>query len=213
MRSVTLNFADWLEAIFWHSFWHIFWHSFWHIFWNSFWHIFWQIFWHSFWHIFSHSFWHISRLRSGAEHSTHRIAVEVRRGTLDAQDRGWGPARNTRLTASRLRSGAEHLTHGIAVEVRSGTLDSQDRGWGPARNTRRTGSRLRSGAEHSTHRIAVEVRRGGGPGGRRQADIKSNNPHLTGGEQKTYFVSLCDFPFVVTRGSSILGGSSHLESS
>ena len=23
MRSVTLNFADWLEAIFWHSFWHI----------------------------------------------------------------------------------------------------------------------------------------------------------------------------------------------
>ena len=26
--SVTLHFADWLEAIFWHSFWHIFWHSF-----------------------------------------------------------------------------------------------------------------------------------------------------------------------------------------
>ena len=33
MCSVTLNFADWLEAIFWRSFWHIFWHSFWHIFW------------------------------------------------------------------------------------------------------------------------------------------------------------------------------------
>ena len=63
MRSVTLNFADWLEAIFWRSFWHIFWHSFWHIFWHSFWHIFWHsfwhIFWHSFWHIFWHSFWHI----------------------------------------------------------------------------------------------------------------------------------------------------------
>ena len=29
MCSVTLNFADWLEAIFWRSFWHIFWHSFW----------------------------------------------------------------------------------------------------------------------------------------------------------------------------------------
>ena len=28
MCSVTLNFADWLEAIFWRSFWHIFWHSF-----------------------------------------------------------------------------------------------------------------------------------------------------------------------------------------
>ena len=63
MRSVTLNFADWLEAISWCSFWHIFWHSFWHIFWHSFWHIFWHSFWHifwySFWHIFWHSFWHI----------------------------------------------------------------------------------------------------------------------------------------------------------
>ena len=81
--SVTFNFADWLEAIFWRifltylltffltnlliylltffltffltSFWHIFWHSFWQIFWRSFWHIFW----HSFWHIFRHAFWHI----------------------------------------------------------------------------------------------------------------------------------------------------------
>ena len=87
MRSVTLNFADWLEAIFWRSFWHIYWHifltflltylltffltylltylpiffltSFWHIFWHSFWHSFWHIFWHAFWHIFWHSFWHI----------------------------------------------------------------------------------------------------------------------------------------------------------
>ena len=39
MCSVTLNFADCLEAIFWRSFWHIFWHSFWHIFWHSFWHL------------------------------------------------------------------------------------------------------------------------------------------------------------------------------
>ena len=60
MRAVTLNFADWLEAIFWRSFWHIFWHSFWHIFWYIFWHSFWHIFWHSFWHIFRYSFWHLS---------------------------------------------------------------------------------------------------------------------------------------------------------
>ena len=60
MRSVTLNFADWLEAIFWRSFWHIFWHSFWHIFWYIFWHSFWHICWHSFWHIFRSSFWHLS---------------------------------------------------------------------------------------------------------------------------------------------------------
>ena len=35
MHSVTLNFADWLEAICRHSF---FGHSFWHIFWDIFWH-------------------------------------------------------------------------------------------------------------------------------------------------------------------------------
>ena len=71
-----------------------------------------------------------SRLRSGAEHWTHRIAVEVRRGTLNlpghgtlsSHDRGWGPAQNTELTGSRLRSGAEHWTRMIAVEVRHRTL-------------------------------------------------------------------------------------------
>ena len=54
--SVTLNFADWLEAIFWRSFWHNFWHSFWQIFWYIFWHSFWHIFWHSFWHLSDISF-------------------------------------------------------------------------------------------------------------------------------------------------------------
>ena len=68
-----------------------------------------------------------SRLRSGAEHWSHMIAVEVRRGTLISQDRGWGPARNTDLTGSRLRSGAEHWSRRIAVEVRRGTLNSHDR--------------------------------------------------------------------------------------
>ena len=177
------------------SFWHTFWHSLWHIFWHSLWHIFW----HSLWHIFTtffltylltfflpYLFWHISRLRSGAEHWTPRIAVEVRRGTLRSQDRSWGPARNTALTGSRLRSGAEHCTHRIAVEVRRGTLHTQNRRWGPARNTAHTGSPLRSGTGQEERR-----RRGGGRGeggggeggGEGQADIKSNNPHLTGGEK------------------------------
>ena len=47
--------------------------------------------------------------------SPHMIAVEVRHGTLNSQDRGWGPARNTELTRSRLRSGTEHWTPRIAV--------------------------------------------------------------------------------------------------
>ena len=177
---------------------HIFWHSFWHlsdisfdIFSDissdiSFWHFFWHIFWHSFWHIFCHSFWQIfwhitwgparntdltgSRLRSGTPHWTHRIAVEVRHATLNSQDRGWGPARHTELTGSRLRSGTPHWTHRIAVEVRHATLNSQDRGWGPARHTELTGSQLR--------------RTTGGGGRRSSADIKSNNPHLTGGEKQ-----------------------------
>ena len=47
-------------------------------------------------------------------------------------------------------------------------------------------ARLRSGREHWS-RVAVEEeeekRGGGGGGGEEQAtDIKSNNPHLTGGE-------------------------------
>ena len=65
-----------------------------------------------------------SRLRSGAEHLSHRIAVEVRRGTLISQDRSWGPVRNTDHTGSRLRSGAEHWSHRITAEVRHATLNS-----------------------------------------------------------------------------------------
>ena len=99
-----------------------------------------------------------SLLRSGTQHWSHTIAVEVRRATLNSRDRCWGPARNTDLTRSRLRSGAQHWTHGIAVEVRHATLISHDRGWGPARNTELTGSQLRSGTQHWSHRIAVEVR-------------------------------------------------------
>ena len=88
--------------------------------------------------------------------------------------RGWGPARNTGLTGSRLRSGAEHWTHRIAVEVRRGTLASQDHGWGSARNTDHTSSQEET--EDETKEEAEEEED--------KADIKSNNPHLTGGEKK-----------------------------
>ena len=70
------------------------------------------------------------------------------------------------------------------------TLNSHDRSWGPARHTALTwsqlgparhtelkGSRLRSGARQGRG----GRRRGEGRG---QADIKSNNPHLTGGEKR-----------------------------
>ena len=107
-----------------------------------------------------------------------------------------------------MRSGREHLVWILAVEVRQGTLGVDGRGWGPAGNTGRGWSWLRSGREHCGSRVAVgrgrRGRRGrqgwqGGRGGRggeeeedeagvrrRQeeaTDIKSNNPHLAGGEK------------------------------
>ena len=106
----------------------------------------------------------------------------------NTHDRSWGSARHTELAGSQLRSGTQHWTHEITVGVRHATLNSQDRGWGPARHTELAGSRLGSGTPHWTHRIAT----GGGRGRRRrrrstggggeETDIKSNNPHLTGGE-------------------------------
>ena len=192
--------------IFWHSFWHIFWHSFWHLSDISFdilsaissdisfWHFFWHIFWHSFWHIFCHSFWQIfwhntwgparhteltgSRLGSGTPHWTRMIAVGVRHTALNSRDRSWGPARHTELAGSQLGSGTPHCTRRIAVGVQHATLNSQDRGWGPARHTELTGSQLR----RTTGGGRGGRGEGGGEGGE-VTDIKSNNPHLTGGEK------------------------------
>ena len=87
LKPVTLNFTDWLEAIFWHFFWRSFWHSFWHPVWHSFCHILLHSFWHSFWHIFWHSVWHVCHI-------------------------GWGLGGNTGRRGSRLRSGREHWAAG-----------------------------------------------------------------------------------------------------
>ena len=110
-----------------------------------------------------------------ADKSPRMIAIEVRRGTLNSQDRGWGlnsqdrgwgPVRDIELTPSRLRSGAEHWTHRIAVEVRHGTLNSHDRGWGSTQDI----------DEEEDQEKEKEKEEEG------RAHIKSNNHHLTGGE-------------------------------
>ena len=194
----------------WTSFRHIniFWHS-WHIFDHSFWHILSELLadissdilsdlsldilqlllWHTLSATTTNPFHHSW---GPARHWTHELAVGVRHATLNSHGRSWGPARHTELAGSQLRSGTPHWTHEITVGVRHATLNSQDRGWGPARHTELTSSRLGPGTPHWTHRIAVEIRRGGGrqEGGvqddqRREGEetnIKSNNPHLTGGE-------------------------------
>ena len=56
------------------------------------------------------------------------VAVEVRQGTLGADDRGSGPAGNTGRGWSRLRSGGEHWAWMVVVEVRQGTLGVDGRG-------------------------------------------------------------------------------------
>ena len=134
---------------------------------------------------------------------------EVRQGTLGVDGRGWGPAGNTGRGYSRLRSGREHWANG--------------RGWGPAWHIGRGWLWLRSDREHCGSRVAVGRggrggRRGGGRGGggeeeerRRRGggeeeqatDIKSNNPHLAGGEKNipqrnpgiSWFGKMC-YPFI-----------------
>ena len=73
----------------------------------------------------------------------------------------------------------------VVVEVRQGTLGGDGRGWGPAGNTGRGWSWLRSDRDHCASRVAVEQEEEERRGGEEQAtDIKSNNPHLAGGEQQ-----------------------------
>ena len=137
-----------------------------------------------------------SYMRSVREHLAWILAVEVRQGTLGVDGRGWGPAGNPGRGWSWWRSGRGHWAWILAVEVRQGTLGGDGRGWGPAGNTGRGWSWLRSGREHChrgsqlsmrTRRTRRTTRRTTRRRRRRQEEdqatnIKSNNPHLAGGE-------------------------------
>ena len=113
----------------------------------------------------------------------------VRQGTLGVDGRGWGPAGNTGRGWSWLRSGREHWACMVVLEVRQGTLGGDTRGWGPAGNTGHGWSRF--DRDHCASRVAVEqeedeeeeeeeIRK---RGEEQATDIKSNNPHLAGGEK------------------------------
>ena len=91
----------------------------------------------------------------------------------------------------------------VVVEVRQGTLGGDTRGGGPAGNTEHGWSWLKSGREQEERRRGEETRRGEEKRGEEEeekeededeededeedeeeaTDIKSNNPHLAGGEQ------------------------------
>ena len=131
------------------------------------------------------------------------IAVEVRRGTLCSGAYGRGPAGNTFMRSLRGRYSGEHSDPELAVEVRQGTLWSGACCGGPAGNTlmqRLLAAGVRRGTLRSRACSWGQARSGGRrkeeggrrkeEGGRRkegggQADIKSNNPHLTGREKNT----------------------------
>ena len=145
------------------------------------------------WHIFWRGY---SRLRSGREHWAWMVVVEVRQGTLGGDTRGWGPAGNTGRGWSRLRSGREHWAWMVVVEVRQGTLGVDGRGWGPAENTVDRGSQLdeedkgggrRSGRQEEEEEDEEDEdedeRKRKRKRKRKAPDIKSNNPHLAGGEK------------------------------
>ena len=119
------------------------------------------------------------RLRSGEAHGAQNLA-------------GWGPARPAALRISPVevrrgpqRSESRRLRSGEAHCDRAGS-------GGPARPTAIKIWQMRSGEVHCDQELADEIRRGGGRrgGGRtrrtsarsRASDIKSNNPHLAGGE-------------------------------
>ena len=130
-----------------------------------------------------------SRLKSGEAHSAQTLAgcsptrpralrlspVEVRRGPQRSDSR-------------RLKSGEAHSDRALAVGVWQGPLRSRAGSGGPARPTAIESWQWRSREAHCDRELAVEVWRGGRKGEMttsrrsRASDIKSNNPHLTGGE-------------------------------
>ena len=62
----------------------------------------------------------------------------------------------------------------VVIEVRQGTLGVDGRGWGPTENTVDRGSQLDEEDDEEERRRGEEEQ---------GTDIKSNNPHLAGGEK------------------------------
>ena len=113
------------------------------------------------------------------------FVVEVRKGTLRSSTCSWAPAGNALIQRA------------VAVRVRRGPLRSRACSWGPVGNTLILGLLFGSGGERCNLALAVEVRqRRRRRSGRREAggtaDIKSNNPHLTGGKNSRHRLTSID---------------------
>ena len=78
----------------------------------------------------------------------------------------------------------------VVVEVRQGTLGVDGRGWGPAENTVDRGSQLSKNDEEDEEEEERRTRQEEAEEEKEEeeeeaTDIKSNNPHLAGGEKLT----------------------------
>ena len=135
-------------------------------------------------------------LRSGwspARPTALRLSlVEVRRGPQHSDSRrlkpgeahsaptltSWSPASPIAIKSWQMTSGEAPCDQELADDVQRGPLRSRPGRWSPARPTAIKSWQMRSGEEEE----------GGGRRRRsRASDIKSNNPHLAGGELKKYF--------------------------
>ena len=135
--------------------------------------------------------------------------VEVRRGPLRSRASSWGPVRPTAIKCWQKRSGEAHCDQELADEIRRGPLRSRAGSGGPLRSRAGSGGpakptaikscQRRSGEAPCYRELAVEIRRGGEEGREeeeaeeKEAGIKSNNPHLAGGEQS----NVLHYPFLV----------------
>ena len=165
---------------------HIFWHSipafyltlysdilFWHSIWHPFWHLFWHVLWHSIWHSFRYSMWHLfwHSFWHLFWHSSvwHSILARKQPDICHILWYFFWHMYLSYFLTFFLAFDLVYLGRFFVVEVRRGRL-CRACSWGPAEE--------------------------GGWGG--PADIKSNNLHLTGGEQvkvmKTFFDG--DRPFL-----------------
>ena len=110
----------------------------------------------------------------------HPRPVEVRQGTLGVDGRGWGPAGNTGRGWLWLRSGREHWAWMVVVEVRQRPLCVEGRGWAGG-----------GGEEEEEKEDEKEEDEEEEDEDEEEAtDIKSNNPHLAGGEKHKIPINL-----------------------
>ena len=99
------------------------------------------------------------------------VVVEVRQGTLGVDGRGWGPAGNTGRGWSWLRSGRAYWAWMVVVEVRQGAGGEETRRGEEKRGEEEEEKEDEKREEKEEDEDEEEA-----------TDIKSNNPHLAGGE-------------------------------